>query len=608
MDLDLRGGALGVGEGDVDLATLTQALMEPDVDLAAPSELYERKRDRQRQKRQREAASTSASASAKRQKKGTSAHNQDNKTTEGQTTEGATEGQSEAESSDANGSRFASTVFEKPDRELVAQTRRRSERNIKDHRRMVQDIKRTQTLRRAMIPRTRMNKHQLRRKKDDGFRVLRRVEDVHASVESMLRKQVRDARDQLALVVQRGGGQTKVRNALATAERQLQTYLTNYTAWKEARMMSLVRASEDDSREQMALERETLERENARARREHILKMQPTLDVLGFEVPHHFTDRVVTKAPRTPVVRSGLERSGQGRRSKGGEGTPTLMQFFPRRPDACKREVERVFRECYLERVSETFDFLIQDWPEYKPIKTEEEEARERERVLKEKRRSQMRCSSCDCNMVIDNKHALLMCPQCGECVEGAAEVAFQQTFSESQATVRSAAPYERLAHFKEFIVRLEGAERTEIPEIVINVLLRQCMAHNIDPRAQPERITYHLVRDFLQKTKYAHFFENIPQIMSLLTGQPPMRFTDEEKAKLTQIFKEIQEPFQKHKGTRKNFLSYSYTTFKSCELLGIRRFLPLLPLLKAPLNLLAADRIWEKICEDCGYEFVHTI
>mmetsp|Transcript_18394 Transcript_18394/g.32582 ORF Transcript_18394/g.32582 Transcript_18394/m.32582 type:complete len:125 (-) Transcript_18394:110-484(-) len=123
-----------------------------------------------------------------------------------------------------------------------------------------------------------------------------------------------------------------------------------------------------------------------------------------------------------------------------------------------------------------------------------------------------------------------------------------------------------------------------------------------------PEKITYQRVREFLQRTNYAHFFENIPRIIHYLTKQPSMRLTPEEKNGLTAIFNEIQRPFERHKGKRKNFLSYSYTTYKSCELLGIHRFLPLLPLLKAPQNLLAADNIWKKICQDCNFEFIRTI
>jgi hypothetical protein len=85
------------------------------------------------------------------------------------------------------------------------------------------------------------------------------------------------------------------------------------------------------------------------------------------------------------------------------------------------------------------------------------------------------------------------------------------------------------------------------------------------------------------------------------------MRLSREQRGQLTQLFKEIQEPFERHKGKRKNFLSYAYTTYKSCELLGMTQFLPMLPLLKADQNKLKADEIWEKICKDCRYEFVRT-
>jgi len=167
--------------------------------------------------------------------------------------------------------------------------------------------------------------------------------------------------------------------------------------------------------------------------------------------------------------------------------------------------------------------------------------------------------------------------------------------------------PFFVCTQFKEFIARPGGSERTEIPAIVTNELLKQCILHRLDPVRDWKLITYTRVRDFLQKTGYAHFFENIAQIISILTHRPPKRFTSQQKAKLTQIFKEIQEPFERHKGVRKNFLSYSYTTFKSCELLGYDDFLPLLPLLK-PHNLLKADAIWRDICADCKYEFVQTL
>ena len=141
----------------------------------------------------------------------------------------------------------------------------------------------------------------------------------------------------------------------------------------------------------------------------------------------------------------------------------------------------------------------------------------------------------------------------------------------------------------------------------MINKLLKQCALHRIDPVRDWKMMTYARLRDFLQKIGYAHFFENIGQIIGLLTLRPVKRFSTEQKTKLTQIFKEIQEPFERHKGKRRNFLSYSYTIYKICELLGYDDWLPMLPLLKAPQNLLKADAIWRKICQDCRYEFVQT-
>lgn len=220
---------------------------------------------------------------------------------------------------------------------------------------------------------------------------------------------------------------------------------------------------------------------------------------------------------------------------------------------------------------------------------------------------SDFTCATCAGELVLDHRTGTTACLMCGVSRSGGLGLGVQQTYADGQASSRTAAPYERIAHFKEFIARLEGTERTEIPEIVVNTLLQQCLIHRIDPMREHDRVTYTFVRSALQRTGFCQFFENTTQLISLLTKRQPRRFTDEEKTQLTRIFREIQGPFEKHKGKRKNFLSYSFTLFKLCELLGLREFLPYLPLLKAPANLLAADALWEKICNDLNYEFVRT-
>ena len=135
-------------------------------------------------------------------------------------------------------------------------------------------------------------------------------------------------------------------------------------------------------------------------------------------------------------------------------------------------------------------------------------------------------------------------------------------------------------------------------------------------------------MRDFLGATGYSSFFENVPNIISILTQVPSHRFTVEQKEQLNAIFLNVQAPYEKHKGRRKNFLSYayvllltdtcvfvtsltdrtptnpSYITYKMCELLSYTEFLPLLRLLDHR-NLLSADAIWRKICKELKYEFI---
>lgn len=160
---------------------------------------------------------------------------------------------------------------------------------------------------------------------------------------------------------------------------------------------------------------------------------------------------------------------------------------------------------------------------------------------------------------------------------------------------------------FNEFLTRLEGSERTKVPEEVILLILTECEKYGIDPVKDYQRVTYQKVRGFLRSLRYTKYFENIPQIIWRITYQKPIVFSPDQRKALVNIFQEIQAPFEKHKGRRKNFLSYSYTIYKICELLEYDEFKPMLQLLKAPRNLLKADKIWNKICEENKYEYIPT-
>ena len=146
------------------------------------------------------------------------------------------------------------------------------------------------------------------------------------------------------------------------------------------------------------------------------------------------------------------------------------------------------------------------------------------------------------------------------------------------------------------------------VPEIVVLSVLKTCLKNRIDPVKRPEALTQNFMREALRSAGYSKFYEHIMQIRVRLTGIPARQFTAEERETLMKIFRELQAPFEKHRGNRKNFLPYSYILRKICQLLGIKEVLPYLTVPTLADNKLATDRVWEKMCEEVGYEFIPTI
>jgi len=78
-----------------------------------------------------------------------------------------------------------------------------------------------------------------------------------------------------------------------------------------------------------------------------------------------------------------------------------------------------------------------------------------------------------------------------------------------------------------------------------------------------------------------------------------------EVEEQLCNMFLKIQEPFEKYcPAGRTNFLSYSYVTYKFCQLLGYNEYLPHFNLLKSKDKLRQQDKIWKNICNDMGWKF----
>jgi hypothetical protein len=162
---------------------------------------------------------------------------------------------------------------------------------------------------------------------------------------------------------------------------------------------------------------------------------------------------------------------------------------------------------------------------------------------------------------------------------------------------------YRPLNHFKEILVQFQGKETTYIPQEVIDAMSMQIKKERIEL----SDLTYEKTKEMLKKLHYNKLYEHINYIKNRL-GIPPPVMSQELEETLCKLFNETLTPYAKYcPPSRLNYLNYYYTLYKLCELLGERKYLEDLSLMKAREKRIEQDEVWKKICGELGWEFIPT-
>jgi len=216
-------------------------------------------------------------------------------------------------------------------------------------------------------------------------------------------------------------------------------------------------------------------------------------------------------------------------------------------------------------------------------------------------------CSKCNSKNIFMNSHVSeMVCSNCGvtEYIVFGEELSYKD--EQEMAGKAISYSYKRENHFNEWISQFQAQETTTIPPEVIQQLRTEFKKMKIQ---KLNEITHAKVRSLLKKLRLNKYYEHVPYIANSLNGIQPPKLSHALEERLRMMFKEIQEPFDKHcPEDRKNFLSYSYVLYKFCELLGEDEFLQCFPLLKSKEKLYQQDVIWKSICKDLKWEFISTI
>lgn len=206
---------------------------------------------------------------------------------------------------------------------------------------------------------------------------------------------------------------------------------------------------------------------------------------------------------------------------------------------------------------------------------------------------SDLTCETCGIEKLLNPRESYASCPNCGEVTK------YQDNKGEYSEEVEVLSPfaYKRINHYKEWLNTLTGEEGSAISEEVIDLLRYEMWKNNIETA---EQVTEDLIKEWLKKLKLSKLYEHAPAIRFKLCGIPPPKISRELKEKLIEMFQQIQIPFEKHAPkNRKNFMSYSFTLHKMCQLLKQDYLLDRLSLLKSREKLHEQDKIWEGICKE---------
>ena len=214
-------------------------------------------------------------------------------------------------------------------------------------------------------------------------------------------------------------------------------------------------------------------------------------------------------------------------------------------------------------------------------------------------------CSICGSNMINSVSEGLTICYTCGTTDKLNLSMTPEWNSFENYDFIKPFS-YKRSNHFKEWINQIQGREGTNIPNDTIQLLLLELKKERIYNK---KLITYEKIKGYLKKLKLNKYYEHIPNIIHKITGNRQLIISTELEKTLTNMFDEIQQPFEKHcPKNRRNFLSYSYTLYKFFQILDMNEYLIYFPLLKSREKMFEQEEIWKNICKEVGWKFIRCI
>ncbi len=214
---------------------------------------------------------------------------------------------------------------------------------------------------------------------------------------------------------------------------------------------------------------------------------------------------------------------------------------------------------------------------------------------------SSVQCEFCGSKDIVrHHEHCVVACASCGQSVERGGEYRDVGVGGSKRGKSNK---YKRILHFMVTLRCIQGNENVNISkeeEKIIKMAISKTY-----PKKLPSTLSTKDVRGALQKYRkkgLPKFYDHCQAILCRLYGHDHPVITKEETRYLIHMFMMIQAPFEKHKGSRKNFLSYRLVTLRLGELLNITAITNNTSSLKCDDKRSKQNSIWKLICEELGW------
>lgn len=218
-------------------------------------------------------------------------------------------------------------------------------------------------------------------------------------------------------------------------------------------------------------------------------------------------------------------------------------------------------------------------------------------------------CRNCKTEKILVCSEGLYVCKDCGESENVIIDSEIPN--HKESATEKPRYPYKRLNHFVEWLNQFQAKESTPIDDKIYINTFNEIKKNRLENKIKkmPYIRVRNIIKCILKTLRYSDYYEHIPTIISKITNKPPPVVSREIEDKLKIMFKQTQEPFNKHRPRgRINYLNYSYVLNKFFKILGMENEAKCFPLLKSRDKLKLQDSIWKKMCIDLNWPFHSSI